>query len=90
MQEALFRRIDVWRPLSPERAIRYNCIEDVRTGLFRVCTADFVDPGAAMAQDQARYFVEAILAWDWEDPQQPQWFHSVEVAIADHDACFAD
>jgi hypothetical protein len=90
MQQPLFKRFDVWRRLSPERALRYNCIQNVETGLLRVCTADFVAPAGALDRDQARYFVERILEWDPNDPEQPEWFNSVEAAIAARDADFAD
>jgi hypothetical protein len=28
----IFRKIEVWRRLSPERALRYNCVQHVQTG----------------------------------------------------------
>ncbi len=88
MQKPLFKRMDVWRVLSRGRALRYNCIQNVETGLFRVCTADFVEPNTALDHDQARYFVEQVLAWDLSDQEQPEWFESVEAAIAAHDLNF--
>lgn len=86
--EPVFRKVEVWRRLSGERALRYNCIQHVQTGEFRVCTADFVDAGAALDQDQARYFVEAFLACDRNDPEPQDWFGSLEAAIAAHDEAF--
>jgi hypothetical protein len=88
MTAPLFKRIDVWRPLSPDRALRYNCLENMETREFRVCTADFVEPGRPHDQAQARYFVEAVLAWDPTDPEQPIWYASLDAAIAAHDDDF--
>lgn len=84
----VFRKLEVWRRLSDERAIRYNCIQHVQTGEFRVCTADFVDASGSLDPDQARYFVEAFLATDRNDPEQQDWFGSLEAAIAAHDEAF--
>jgi hypothetical protein len=89
MTSPLFKRIDVWRPLSSECALRYNCLEDVATGKFRVCTADFIEPSILNDHDQARYFVEAVLAWDATDPEQPSWYPSLDAAIAAHDRDFS-
>jgi hypothetical protein len=88
MQQPLFKKIEIWRPLSAERALRYNCVQDLSTGRFRVCTADFVDAGQATNRGQARYFIEQLLASDLADPEQPHWFDSLEAAIAAHDADF--
>lgn len=90
MKAPLFRRVEVWRPLSEERALRYNCIQDIKTGGYRVCTADFVEPGGALDADQARYFVEALMTWDPDDEEQPEWFPTVEAAIAAHDEDFGN
>ena len=43
VDEPLYRKVEVWRRLSAERAIRYNCIQHLQSGEFRVCTADFVE-----------------------------------------------
>lgn len=84
----ILRRIEVWRRHSPSRAICYNCVENLQTGRFRVCTADFVEPGAARDANQERYFVEQIVDWSPDDPEQPEWFETLEEAIAAHDADF--
>ena len=88
MPHPLLKRIDVWRALSSERALRYNCVQNLQTGLFRVCTADFVEPGDRYGIDQARYFVEQVIGTDADDSEQPEWFKSLEDAIAAHDADF--
>jgi hypothetical protein len=90
MTRPLFKRIDVWRPLSSERALRYNCLEDVATGKFRVCTADFVERELLHDRDQAGYFIEAVMAWDPADPDQPSWYATLDAAIAGHDEEFSD
>ncbi len=82
--------MDVWRALSPTRAIRYNCVQNLRTGRFCVWTADFVEPSMTSNADQERYFVERVLDWSLDDPEQPDWFESVEAAIAAHDADFGN
>lgn len=84
----VFRKLEVWRRLSSERAVRYNCIQHVQTGEFRVCTADFVEASGALDQDQARYFVEAFLATDRSDSEPQDWFGSLEAAIAAHEQAF--
>jgi hypothetical protein len=86
--EPLFRKVEVWRRLSGERAIRYNCIQHIQSGEFRVCTADFVEGSATSDCDHSRYFVEAILASDQGDPELQDWFDSLEDAIAWHDEAF--
>ena len=86
----LLKRIDVWRALSSERALRYNCVQNLDTGLFRVCTADFIEPADASDRDQARIFIEQVIGQDADDPEQPEWFESLEAAIAAHDADFAN
>ena len=84
----LLKRIEVWRALSTTRALRYNCVQSIETGQFRVCTADFVEPGGTLDADQARYFVERILDWTSDSAEQPEWFCSVESTIAAHDKAF--
>jgi hypothetical protein len=86
----IFRKLEVWRRLSAERAIRYNCIQHVQTGEYRVCTADFVGADGALDDDQARYFVEALLATDRSDPEPQEWFSTLEAAIVAHDEAFAE
>jgi hypothetical protein len=88
VDEPLYRKVEVWRRLSAERAIRYNCIQHLQSGEFRVCTADFVEAGRALDQVQSRYFVEAILACDRLDPEPQNWSGSLEGAIAAHDEAF--
>lgn len=85
---SLLRRIEVWRALTAMRALRYNCVQDLATGQFRVCTADFVEPRTAVDVHQARYFVERILDWSLEDSEQVEWFESLEAAIAAYDRAF--
>jgi hypothetical protein len=84
----LLRRIEVWRSYAETRAICYNCVENLDTGRFRVCTADFVEYGASRDANQERYFVEQMTDWSPDDPEQPQWFDSLPAAIAAHDADF--
>jgi hypothetical protein len=88
--DPLYRRFEVWRRLSAERAIRYNCIQHLQSGDFRVCTADFVEATGRPDQDQSRYFVEAILACDRLDPEIQDWCSSLEEAIAAHDEAFGN
>ncbi len=90
MPQPLYKKIEIWRPFSTERALRYNCLQDLETGRYRVCTADFVEPGEGYIDSQARYFIEQLLATDPADPEQPKWFDSPEAAIAAHDADFAN
>jgi hypothetical protein len=56
------------------RAIRYNCVENFETGGFRVCTADFIEPGVARDANQETLFTQQILDWAPDDPEQPEWF----------------
>jgi hypothetical protein len=84
----LFRRIEIWRRMSPDRALRYNCVQHLQTGEFRVCTADSVEPGASFNEEQARYFVENILDSDDEGRERQGWFGSLEAAIFAHDEAF--
>jgi len=88
VDEPLYRKVEVWRRLSAERAIRYNCIQHLQSGEFRVCTADFVEAGGALDRVQTRYFVEAILACDRLSPEPQDWSGSLEDAIAAHDEAF--
>jgi hypothetical protein len=78
----------VWRKISETLALRYNCLQDIETGQFRVATADFVTPENESGNSQFRYFVEQTSADDPEDPDPFQWFSSLRAAIADHDTEF--
>jgi hypothetical protein len=87
----LLKKIEVWRAISETRAIRYNCLEDLSTSLFGVCTADYVEVGSALDQDQARIFVEQMLVWSTEEQAEfKRWFNSVDEAINDHDKAFSN
>jgi hypothetical protein len=81
----LYMRVEVWRPLSDGRAMRYNCVQNVHNGAVRVVTADFVSPRDAPDPAQHLYFVEQVVECD---PNEPVWSHSIEGAIADHDQLF--
>lgn len=48
--------------------------------------ADFVEHGATRDANQERYSVEQMAEWSPGDPEQPQWFDTMEAAIAAHDA----
>lgn len=88
VNEPLYRKIEVWRRLSAERAIRYTCIQHLQSGEFRVCTRDIIEGGGGSDRDHYRSFVEAILACDRLDPTPQDWSGSLEQAIALHDeAC---
>jgi hypothetical protein len=92
-RQPLFMQINVWRKISETQALRYNCLQDIETGQFRVATCDFVTPENESGNPQFRYFVEQTLADDPEDPEDPepfQWFSSLQAAIADHDIEFDD
>lgn len=81
----LFLRIEVWRPLGDGEAMRYNCVQNILNGGLRVVTADFVRPGAVADADQERCFVEQVVDCD---PDEHNWSHSLEGAIATHDNLF--
>lgn len=81
----LFLKIEVWRPLSDGRAMRYNCVQNIRNGEVRVATADFVVPGEVADPAQYRCFVEQVVEFD---PAEPVWSNSIEGAIAWHDELF--
>ena len=85
VSDPLFRRIEVWRPNSSDQMRRYNCIQYIPTGEYLVLTVDFVDPAGRNSADQARYFVEALIEFDRNDPEPQPWSHSLEVAIAAHE-----
>ena len=80
--DPLFERIEVWRPYSSDQMRRYNCIQYVPTGEYLVLTLDFVDPTGTKSADQFRYFVEALIEFDRNDPEPQPWAHSLEGAIA--------
>ena len=86
LDDPVFRKIEVWRRVTPQRAARYNCLQSVQTGEYRVCTVDFIDADGGGESAQLRYFVEAFLAIEWSEPGP--WYGSLESAIADHDIGF--
>jgi hypothetical protein len=88
VHDPLYRKFEVWRRLSSESARRYNCIQHLQTGEYRVLTVDLVFPGREADHAQAQYFVDAFLTCDRSDPAPQSWFGSLESAIADHDAGF--
>jgi len=73
--------------VSDCRAIRYNCVQSLSSGLFRVATADFIEHPPPHRDHHQLYFVGAI-AWDPADPEQPDWHETLEAAVAAHDAEF--
>lgn len=86
----MLKKVEVWRALSPVQAVRYNCVQNLESGLFRVCTADFLTPDASHDSEQARYFIENILEHSPDSVEQPEWFDTVEAAIEAHDRDFGN
>ncbi|MEM8985595.1 MAG: hypothetical protein AAGC95_02635 [Pseudomonadota bacterium] len=81
----LYRKIEVWRPYSSDQMRRYNCIQYIPTAEYLVLTVDFVDAAGSNSTDQARYFFEALIEFDRNDPEPQHWSHSLEGAIAYHE-----
>lgn len=88
VHDPLYQKFEVWLRLSSGSARRYNCIQHVQTGEYRVLTADLVASSGEADHAQAQYFVDAFLACDRSDPAPQSWFGSLESAIADRDAAF--
>jgi hypothetical protein len=78
-------KVEMWRLLEDGRALRFNCVQNIRNGDVRVVTADLVSPDGADDSAQRRCFVEQVLACD---VTEPVWSSSIEGAIAAHDDAF--
>jgi hypothetical protein len=90
-REPLLLKHEVWRPLKNGEAMRYNCVQNVRTGEVCVVTADFVRPNNEEAGQQVCYFIEQVLAVDPTAPDDARsWFRSLDDAIAAHDQDFSN
>ncbi len=88
-REPLLLKHEVWRPLKNGEAMRYNCVQNVRTGEVCVMTADFVRSNNEEGDQHARYFIEQVLGCDPTAPDDTRsWFRSLDDAIAAHDHAF--
>ncbi len=85
-----YRKIEAWRVSSENSAVRYNCLQNISTGEYRVCTVDFVYVDGTHERDQARYFLEVLTADDAKKSEPLSWFTSLESAIADHDEIYGN
>lgn len=86
----LYRRIDVWKRLGTDRAVRYLCFEDVERHCFCVQSADFfylpVDDD--QLRQHARQLVELFIETD--PGERAGCFGSLREAIRRHDADFSE
>ena len=83
----LFRQISIWNRIDDNRAVRFNCIEELSTHKFTVQSADFFTlpiKGEHLAYFE-RSFPERFID---VEPEQRKWFDSIEQAIAAHQAEF--
>jgi len=80
----LFRQISIWKRPDHEKAVRFNCIEDLEMNKFTVQTADcFTIPIRCQHLSYfEKPFPERFIEVEWE---QRKWFDSAEKAIADHE-----
>jgi hypothetical protein len=93
MQPGLFRSTTIWRRVSDERAVLYQCIERLDTHLFGVLVASSVKlpVDASIAGRLASTFVEQfIVMTDDEigDDEKLKWFPNISDAVAAHDREF--
>ena len=91
----LLRSVELWRRVSDERAVLYECVESHDTGRFAVIVAhSFKLPiRGESAADIASTFVEQIITYDEasaEGDEKRAWFSTPSEAVAAHDYAFDD
>ena len=94
MQErGLLRSIPVWLRVSSDRAVLYECVESLRTGLFTVFVATSfripdAPPAVALPTDS---FLERLTAHAPTEPdEEPEWFDTLAKAVDAHRRDFDD
>ena len=86
----MFERIEIWKRVARNLAIRFQCLRRVPDGMFAVQNADYLRPeshGADMQASESR-FIELLLDDDPSD--RCDWFSSLSEAISAHEKEFAD
>ena len=83
----LFRQVSIWKRLYHNKAVRFNCIEDLETSKFVLLSADFfyIPIKGEHISYFEKLFPERFIEGELE---QRQWFDSVEKAVADHENKF--
>jgi hypothetical protein len=87
---ALFREIAIWKQLDRKRAVKFNCLENLRTGEFAVLHADFhyLPAKAGAVEYFHKQFIERFIEMDLNEGITA-WFTSIEEAISHHEAEFS-
>ena len=87
---SLYKEIMIWQRLSEASAKRYSCLQDFRTNLFAVQSADFFH--LPLEESQFRGFERQFVELFIEAPvaERCEWFATLEEAILAHDQTFSE
>ena len=89
-----FKSISVWHRVDGEKAVLYECLESMRTGLFTVWVATSVTPSnEPIVAVPTAHFLEHFVEHDdalAEPDEQTQWFATLYDAIEAHRRDFND
>jgi len=84
----LYRAIDVWKRVDESTAVRYRCLESLKSKSFVVQSADFyrlpIDGKQSASLD--RQFLELLI--EVEPADRDAEYATLEEAIAAHDQKF--
>ena len=93
-ERGLLRSIPVWLRVSSDRAVLYECVENLRTGRFTVfvATSFRIPSDAPPAPDiPTPSFLERLTADASTEPdEEPEWFDTLAKAVEDHRRVFDD
>ncbi|WP_417680493.1 hypothetical protein [Roseibium sp.] len=84
----LFKEISVWRRINDKTAIRYRCLQDLKSGKYAVSNADGFRVGDG---EKHRTYLENLfveLLTETSPSERCDWFEVLCDAIASHDREF--
>lgn len=85
----LFKEVAVWKRLSDTSAVRYRCINDLRTNQYAVQSADFFRHPLNGEQFRSFEMQFAELFIEVSAHERCKWYDSLEEAINAHDQEFS-
>ena len=87
--ETYYEGISVWKRLSSEASVRYNCFRSLRTGKYGVQSADYfrLPIDEKQVGQFARQFLELFI--EVAPDERCTWFDSLDEAIRAHEEDFS-
>jgi hypothetical protein len=90
MSGTLYKRIDVWRKVDEDRAVRYLCFQDIERKTFYVQSADFFFSPVSRDQLMSMEAQVIDLLIESEPGERANEYLTLSEAIQAHDEEFAE